>query len=257
VLSFSGASPGGVAVLVVVPEYDLVFTAFGNDPRALALHDQILLWLLRDHLHVEIPDLLMDTSAPRDLTPFAGTYRWNQLRVDVSVVDGQLEEKKLSMCRWSHDSKGACLDVSVGLLPDTSVNALPQQVGVAVMSGVLLDHVNQQLPQGDGIARAVSSYEAEVGLSCELLGERDLVTPCVPCIIDHRLISHGTVEVTVGLRLGLIASRCVLAGEPLPKPLAFNVRQVPYQTEQRHRRWLDRTASELSGIQAGTLELQS
>jgi hypothetical protein len=93
VLSFSGASPGGVAVLVVVPEYDLVFTAFGNDPRALALHDQILLWLLRDHLHVEIPDLLMDTSAPRDLTPFAGTYRWNQLRVDVSVVDGQLEEK--------------------------------------------------------------------------------------------------------------------------------------------------------------------
>jgi CubicO group peptidase (beta-lactamase class C family) len=93
VLSFSGASPGGVAVLVVVPEYDLVFTAFGNDPRALALHDQILLWLLRYHLHVEIPDLLMDTSAPRDLTPYAGTYRSNQLRVDVSVVDGQVEEK--------------------------------------------------------------------------------------------------------------------------------------------------------------------
>src|SRR5262245_32600540 len=31
VLSMSGASPGGVAVLVVVPEHDLAFVAFGND----------------------------------------------------------------------------------------------------------------------------------------------------------------------------------------------------------------------------------
>jgi hypothetical protein len=93
VLSFSGASPGGVAVLVVVPEHDLAFAAFGNDPRAMALHDQILLWLLRQHLHIEVPDLLSETSPPSDLTPYAGTYRSNQLRVDVSVVDGQLEEK--------------------------------------------------------------------------------------------------------------------------------------------------------------------
>jgi hypothetical protein len=28
-----------------------------------------------------------------DLTPYAGTYRSNQLRVDVTVVDGQLEEQ--------------------------------------------------------------------------------------------------------------------------------------------------------------------
>jgi hypothetical protein len=92
-LSFSGASPGGVAVLVVVPEHDLVFTAFGNDPRAMALHDQILLWLLRQHLNVQVPDLVSDTTQVSDLTPYAGTYRSNQLRVDVSVVDGQLEEK--------------------------------------------------------------------------------------------------------------------------------------------------------------------
>ena len=47
VLSMSGASPGGVAVLAVVPEHDLAFAAFGNDPRAMVLHDQLLLWLLR------------------------------------------------------------------------------------------------------------------------------------------------------------------------------------------------------------------
>jgi CubicO group peptidase (beta-lactamase class C family) len=93
VLSMSGASPGGVAVLVVVPEHDLVFAAFGNDLRAMALHDQILLWLLRQHLNVGVPDLVPDTSSVGDLTRYAGTYRSNQLRVDVSVVDGQLEEK--------------------------------------------------------------------------------------------------------------------------------------------------------------------
>ena len=93
VLSFSGASAGGVAVLVVVPEHDFAFAAFGNDPPAMALHDQMMLWLLREYLHVEVPDLKPDTTPVNDLTPYAGTYRSNQLRVDVSVVDGQLEEQ--------------------------------------------------------------------------------------------------------------------------------------------------------------------
>jgi hypothetical protein len=92
VLSHSGASPGGVAILAVVPEYDLAFAAFGNDPRAMALHDETLLRLLRDELGVEVPDLLSDPPPAGDLTPYAGTYRSNQLRVDVRVVDGQLEE---------------------------------------------------------------------------------------------------------------------------------------------------------------------
>ena len=93
VLSHSGASPGGVALLAVVPEHDLVFAAFGNDPRAMALHDQVLLWLLRQHLNLEVPGLLPDTSLVEDLTPYVGTYHSNQLRVDVSAVGGQLEEK--------------------------------------------------------------------------------------------------------------------------------------------------------------------
>jgi CubicO group peptidase (beta-lactamase class C family) len=92
-LSMSGASPGGVAVLVVVPEHDLVFAAFGNDPRAMALHDQILLWLLGQYLDLDVPDLVSETAGVRDLNRYVGTYRSNQLRVDVSAVDGQLEEK--------------------------------------------------------------------------------------------------------------------------------------------------------------------
>src|SRR5204863_8302038 len=93
VLSMSGASPGGVAVLIVAPEHDLVFAAFGNDMRTLALHDQLLLWLVEERLNAEVPALVADPEAAGDLNRFAGTYRSNQLRVDVCVVDGQLEER--------------------------------------------------------------------------------------------------------------------------------------------------------------------
>ncbi len=92
VLSMSGASPGGVAVLAVVPEHDFAFAAFGNDPRAMQLHDQLLLALLHDHLGVRTPELQTAGHLDGDLAPYAGTYRSNQLRVDVRVVDGQLEE---------------------------------------------------------------------------------------------------------------------------------------------------------------------
>jgi CubicO group peptidase (beta-lactamase class C family) len=90
VLTMSGASPGGVAVLVVMPEHDLVFAAYGNDSRALALHDELLERLAGWFGEVEKP-----VYAPQqvDLRPYAGTYRSNQLRVDVRVVDGGLEER--------------------------------------------------------------------------------------------------------------------------------------------------------------------
>src|SRR5215217_9097878 len=87
-----GGLAGGVAVWAVVPEHDLVFAAFGNDPRAMALHDQLLLALLRQHFAVEVPAFAADLCPGVDLSPYAGTYRSNQLRVDVRIVEGQLEE---------------------------------------------------------------------------------------------------------------------------------------------------------------------
>ncbi|GAA3304705.1 beta-lactamase family protein [Dactylosporangium vinaceum] len=90
VLCMSGASPGGVAVLAVVPALDLVFAAYGNDPRAFALHNELLPWLVGQHTPVTFRPL---PAAPaEDLERYAGTYRSQQLRVDVRVVDGQLEE---------------------------------------------------------------------------------------------------------------------------------------------------------------------
>ena len=40
---------------------------------------------------------------------------------------------------------------------------------MAVVAGVLLNHVNQKLPQRDGIARAVLTNKVEVGLTSEPL----------------------------------------------------------------------------------------
>ncbi|MEV4166788.1 serine hydrolase domain-containing protein [Nonomuraea dietziae] len=93
VLAMSGASPGGVSLLCVLPEHDLVFAAYGNNPGAIMLQDQILQWLLSEHLGVQIPTLVTDMEQDVDLAPYVGTYRSNQLRIDVSIVDGQLEER--------------------------------------------------------------------------------------------------------------------------------------------------------------------
>ncbi|MGR6915538.1 serine hydrolase domain-containing protein [[Actinomadura] parvosata] len=93
VLAMSGASPGGVSLLCVVPEHDLVFAAYGNTPGAIMLQDRLLQWLLSEHLGVPIPRLVTETEQDVDLTPYVGTYRSDQLRIDVSIVDGQLEER--------------------------------------------------------------------------------------------------------------------------------------------------------------------
>jgi CubicO group peptidase (beta-lactamase class C family) len=90
--SISGASPGGAASLVIVPEHDLAFAAFGNAGGAAMLSDRLVLWLLHDYLGLVLPDLLSTPVAVSDLSAYEGTYCSNQMRVDVKSVDGQLEE---------------------------------------------------------------------------------------------------------------------------------------------------------------------
>jgi CubicO group peptidase (beta-lactamase class C family) len=139
VLSHSGASAGGVAVLAVVPEHDFAFAAFGNDPRAMALHDQVMLWLLREYLHVEVPDLIAATTPVNDLTPYAGTYRSNQLRVDVSVVDGQLEEQ-MTYEPLDEAQKQTFTRFSGGLYPLLPRCFVPIRKDLFAPVGIYLEH---------------------------------------------------------------------------------------------------------------------
>lgn len=92
VLSHGGGSPGGWVELIVVPEHDLAFAAFGNAAGAGALHYRLVLWLLGDYLGLDFPDVVASTIEVANLGAFEGTYRSDQLGVAVKAVDGQLEE---------------------------------------------------------------------------------------------------------------------------------------------------------------------
>ena len=166
VLCMSGSSPGGVAVLAVVPEHDLVFTAFGNDPRAMALHEQMLLWLLRHHLDVEIPDLITDTSPVTDLTPYVGTYRSNQLRVDVSAVDGQLEEK-LTYEPLDDVQERIFTGFSGGMIAFPARRCVPLRDGLFAPAGLPLDAFNgysrQMLVSYHGLNDGKANYRCAGG----------------------------------------------------------------------------------------------
>jgi CubicO group peptidase (beta-lactamase class C family) len=166
VLCMSGSSPGGVAVLAVVPEHDLVFTAFGNDPRAMALHEQMLLWLLRHHLDVEIPDLVTDTSPVNDLTPYVGTYRSNQLRVDVSAVDGQLEEK-LTYEPLDDVQERIFTGFSGGMVAFPARRFVPLRDGLFAPAGLPLDVFNgysrQMLVSYHGLNDGKANYRCAGG----------------------------------------------------------------------------------------------
>ncbi|HLY29074.1 MAG TPA: serine hydrolase domain-containing protein [Aggregatilineales bacterium] len=87
-----GASPGGAAALIIVPEHDFAFAAFGNAGGAAALTDRLAQWLLRDYLGLAAPSVVSSVIEVSDLSAYEGTYRSNQLRVDVKAIDGQLEE---------------------------------------------------------------------------------------------------------------------------------------------------------------------
>jgi hypothetical protein len=127
--------------VAAIPEHDFAFAAFGNDSRAMMLHDQIMLWLIREHLKIEVPDLISETVPADDLTPYAGTYRSNQLRVDVSIVDGQLEEK-MTYEPIDESQKRIFDNFSGGLYPFPPRRYTPVQKGLFAPTGMPLQAFN-------------------------------------------------------------------------------------------------------------------
>jgi hypothetical protein len=88
-------------VLVLVPKHDLAFAAFGNCAASAALHDRVLLWLLRDYIGLDVPDVIATASAVSDLSAYAGTYCSDQLGVDVRHVAPGLPAASAARARRS------------------------------------------------------------------------------------------------------------------------------------------------------------
>jgi glycerophosphoryl diester phosphodiesterase len=142
------------------------------------------------------------------------------------------------------------------LLAYAAVDAFAEEIGVAVVAGVLLDHVDEELPEGDWLARTVLAHEVEVVVADELIRERDLLTPGLPGLLNDRLVRHGAVEVTVWILRALIELALVTVGEAGSEPHVLDLGHVADQSEQGHRGRFDRPAGHLLSVQAGALQLQ-
>ncbi|MFF3404297.1 serine hydrolase domain-containing protein [Streptomyces sp. NPDC002659] len=85
-LFHGGGSPGGTSALLVVPDQGFVFAAYGNGPAAASLHDRLILWLLRDHLSLDVPETPAGPSAARSLRVYEGTYLSHQVRTELRAA---------------------------------------------------------------------------------------------------------------------------------------------------------------------------
>src|ERR1700755_650797 len=84
-------------------------------------------------------------------------------------------------------------------LADASVDPFPQQVGVAAVASVLLDHVDKHFAQRDGVSISHSPADAEVGgAGDEFLCEGDLVAPGSPGIVDDGWVGDRAGPVSIG-----------------------------------------------------------
>ena len=96
---------------------------------------------------------------------------------------------------WSGSSNLAGFPLS---LAHASVDPFPQQVGVAAVAGVLLDHVDKHFAQRDGVSVSHSPADPELGgAGDELLRESDLVAPGLPGIVYDRWVGDRTGPVSI------------------------------------------------------------
>src|SRR5579875_3733769 len=113
------------------------------------------------------------------------------------------------------------------LLADPSVDALPQQVGMAAVTGVLLHPVQEDLPYGDPLSadpfaqiRVLGEEGVGGGLLAGEVGEGG---------VDHGLVTDRVVE--LGITPPVQSRRRIARQDPAP-PCVLGRGQVPDQPEQ-------------------------
>ena len=142
-------------------------------------------------------------------------------------------------------------------MADAAVDPLAEQVGVAEVAGVLLDHVEYHLAQRDGGAVLHGAADGEVRRAGdELLCESDLLTPGPPGVGHRRRISHRPRPVSVLGIIGPVQRRRVGPGHHPPEPVALHVGHMADQAEQRHGGGRHRAQGQLLCVEVGALQFQ-
>src|SRR5215471_13107135 len=96
---------------------------------------------------------------------------------------------------WSGSSNLVGFPLS---LANASVDPFPQQVGVAAVASVLLDHVDKHFAQRNGVSVSHSPADAEIGgAGDELLREGDLAAPGLPGIVYDRRVGDRAGPVSI------------------------------------------------------------
>jgi CubicO group peptidase (beta-lactamase class C family) len=141
VITHGGASPGGAAGMLLVPEHDFAFAGFGNSGAADMTSDQLAMWLLREYLGLESPPVVTGEVEVADLRPYEGTYRSDQFRIDVRAVDGQLEET-MTYEPLDADQERIFTDFSGGGFPYPPFRVVPVGEHLFAMAGMPLEMFN-------------------------------------------------------------------------------------------------------------------
>lgn len=129
---------------------------------------------------------------------------------------------------------------------------------MATVAGILLDHVHEHLAYSDLLVLIGEAHRRpEIPESFDaLFGISDLLTPCIPCVVNDCRISACAVEVGVMVLGGAVAAWRILARKDLAEPVPLNVGHVTDEAQKRYVGRRNRSPDHLLGIKALALEFQ-
>src|ERR1035437_3248838 len=140
-----------------------------------------------------------------------------------------------------------------GSVAGRPVNAFAEQIGMAVVTGILLDHVDVDPAQRDLVS---PSFEGVV----QGLGPGSLVSGlALSCVCRQVLLGIGigdVVEVSVPVLLGTVQSRQPETGSPGAEPCSLDLGHVSHEAEKRQARRTDRGSFQLVVAQTDALPQQ-
>src|SRR5215469_6314736 len=192
----------------------------------------------------------MSSSEPNHRTANAragapGSVRTRQLKTTIPAAINR-----------DHQLRAAVLGPCLGSRSGNAVDPLPDEVGVAVVARVLLDHVQvdpADVPGAPGVVTVAGHDIIEVFPGHGGAGVLYFLFECLEVGGRVRVIKR--LEVLAGL-VRVVREGHVGIGRVNTEPPALNLGHVPHQAKQGQPRWRNRPLLELAGGQARALAQQ-